>query len=120
MQFKERAGAVCLLHVLCGCLRMHAATLSPPNLVSPGDTVAPGPDVNTNQPTFTWDAVAGADGYALYISHFNGATYDLIFDSSTNGGALPGTSYVLPAAYALSDTQNYRWNMASHNASGYG
>src|SRR5437868_2607987 len=120
MKFKQIERAVCILCILCGCSWAQAATLSPPNLVSPGDTVAPGPIVNTNRPAFTWNAVAGADGYALYISRFNGATYDLIFDSSAIGGALAGTSYVLPAAYALGDTQRYRWNMASHNASGYG
>src|SRR5207248_1851772 len=87
---------------------------------SPGNTTAPGPNVNTTTPTFTWDAVVGADGYALFISHYNGSTYDLVFDSSSIGGPLTGTSYALPAAYVLTDGQQYRWNMSSHNASGYG
>ena len=87
--------------------------LGPPTLVSPGTTIP------TTTPQFQWQAVTGADGYALYISKFNGSTYDLIFDSSTLGGPLTGTSYTLPGGYLLNGGL-YRWNMATHNGAGYG
>ena len=93
--------------------------LGPPTLVSPGNTTSPGSTISTTTPQFQWQAVTGADGYALYISKFNGSTYDLIFDSSTLGGPLTGTSYTLPGGYLLSGGL-YRWNMATHNGAGYG
>ena len=96
-----------------------AATLSPPILVSPGTGSAPGPSVSTTTPIFQWQSVSGADGYALYISKYNGSSYDLIFDSSVIGGPITNTSYILPSGYLVNGGQ-YRWNMASHNSSGYG
>src|SRR5205807_1752996 len=49
----------------------------------------------------------------------DGTTYSVVFDSSSIGGPLTGTAYNLPAGYITSDGQ-YRWNMATHNAAGYG
>ena len=95
-------------------------TLSPPVLVAPGTQTAPGPSVSTLTPTFSWQSVAGADGYGLYISKFNGSTYSLIFDSETYvGHPLTGTSYPLPSGL-LQDGGQYRWNMSAHNSAGYG
>ena len=97
-----------------------ATLLSPPVLVSPGTATAPGSSVATLTPTFSWQPVTGADGYALYVSRFNGSTYDLIFDSQVDvGHPLTGTSYVLPSG-RLADGGQYRWNMSSHNSAGYG
>ncbi|HXI22606.1 MAG TPA: Calx-beta domain-containing protein [Pyrinomonadaceae bacterium] len=94
--------------------------LNPPTLVSPGTTTAPGSSIATLTPTFNWQQVTGADGYGLYVSRFNGSTYDLIFNSETDvGHPLTGTSYVLPAG-RLQDGNQYRWNMSSHNSAGYG
>lgn len=93
--------------------------LGPPTLISPGTTTSPGSTISTTTPQFQWQAVTDADGYALYISKFNGSTYDLIFDSSTLGGPLTGTSYTLPGGYLLNGGL-YRWNMATHNGAGYG
>lgn len=95
------------------------ATLPPPSLTAPGSSAAPGSVLTTLTPTFQWQSVAGADGYGLFISRYNGSTYDLIFNSTTIGGPLTGTSYPLPAGY-LADGGQYRWNMATHNAAGYG
>ena len=97
-----------------------ASLLAPPTLVSPGTTTAPGSSIGTLTPTFNWQPVTGADGYALYVSRFNGSTYDLIFDSETDvGHPLAGTSYVLPSG-RLQDGAQYRWNMSSHSGAGYG
>ncbi|MBE7444307.1 MAG: hypothetical protein HS132_03335 [Planctomycetia bacterium] len=94
------------------------STLPASNLVSPGRE-SPGPSVSTTTPIFQWQSVSGADGYALYISKYNGSSYDLIFDSSVIGGPITNTSYILPSGYLVNGGQ-YRWNMASHNSSGYG
>jgi len=94
--------------------------LGPPTLVSPGTTTAPGSSVATLTPTFNWQPVSGADGYGLYVSRFNGSTYDLVFNSETDvGSPLTGTSFVLPNG-RLQDGNQYRWNMSSHNSAGYG
>ncbi len=97
-----------------------AATLPPPALVSPRSGSAPGPNIFTTTPTFQWQSVSGADGYALYISKFNGSSYEKVFDSQDMLGVpITGTSYTLPSGYLLNGGQ-YRWNMASHNSAGYG
>jgi len=96
------------------------STLPPPALVAPGTNTVPGSAIGTLTPTFNWQPVTGADGYGLYVSRFNGSTYNLIFNSETDvGQPLIGTSYVLPAG-KLQDGNQYRWNMSSHNAAGYG
>ena len=104
-----------------GYLQLGAATaLPPPALAMPGTATAPGTAVGSLTPTFEWQAMDGADGYALYISRFNGSTYDLIFNSETVVGApITGTSYTLPSGFLQVNGQ-YRWNMSSHNAAGYG
>ena len=104
-----------------GYLQMSAATLLPPPTLAPiATTTAPGQAVATLTPTFEWQAVDGADGYGLYISKFNGATYDLIFNSETSvGRPITGTSYTLPDGFAQMNAQ-YRWNMTSHTSFGYG
>ncbi len=95
-------------------------TLPPPTLVAPGTTTGPGSSVGTLTPQFQWQAAAGADGYGLYVSKFNGSTYDIVFNSETYAGVpIIGTSYQLPNRI-LQDGGNYRWNMTSHNGAGYG
>ena len=97
-----------------------ATPLDPPTLVSPGTSTSPGSSLPTTTPQFQWQAVGGADGYALYISKLNGVGgYDVVFDSSTIGGPLTGASYTLPSGYVFNGGQ-YRWNMATHNGAGYG
>ncbi len=97
------------------------SVLPPPALNGPGvDNTAPGSTVTTLTPTFTWQPVAGSDGYGLYISKFNGSTYDLVFNSETAvGQPITGTTYTLPAGILQTNAQ-YRWNMTSHNIAGYG
>ena len=104
-----------------GYLQMSSGTLlPPPDLAAPGVTTAPGTPTVSLTPTFEWQEADGADGYGLYISKFNGSTYDLIFSSETVAGQpLTGTSYTLPSGFLQMDSQ-YRWNMSSHNSAGYG
>jgi hypothetical protein len=94
--------------------------LPAPTLVSPGTGSAPGTALSSDTPQFQWQPVSGAEGYALYISQLQAdGTYGLIFNSSMIGGPLTGDSYNLPAGVITSDGQ-YRWNMATYNAAGYG
>jgi len=94
--------------------------LLPPPLVTPGNTSPPGTSVSTLRPNFQWQAVTGADGYALYISKYNGTGYSLLFDSEEDvGSPLTGTSYTLPSGILI-DGGQYRWNMSTHNSAGYG
>ena len=104
-----------------GWLQMGPDTLlPPPTLAAPGVTTAPGPAVTTLTPTFEWEAMSGADGYSLYVSKFNGSTYDLVFNSETTvGQPLTGTGYTLPLGI-LQPNGQYRWNMSSHISAGYG
>ncbi len=97
------------------------SVLPPPTLNGPGvDNAAPGSTVTTLTPVFDWQPVAGSDGYGLYISKFNGSTYDLVFNSETAlGQPIQGTSFPLPAGILQTNAQ-YRWNMSSHNIAGYG
>jgi len=97
------------------------SVLPPPTLATPGvSNVLPGAAITSLAPTFEWQGMAGADGYSLYISKFNGSTYDLIFNSETVvGQPLTGTTYTLPNGF-LQVNEQYRWNMSSHNAAGYG
>lgn len=104
-----------------GYLQIGPGTLlPPPTLAAPGLTTAPGTAIVSLTPTFEWQPVDGADGYSLYISKFNGSTYDLIFNSETTvGQPLTGASYALPGGFLQLNGQ-YRWNMSSHSAAGYG
>ena len=116
-RFSRCGWALCI--VLGFANSLFGQTLPPPTLVSPGTSSAPGQALSTTTPTFQWQPVTGANGYALYISQFNGSTYTLIFDSSAIGGPLGGTSYLLPGGQLQNGSQ-YRWNMATHNSGGYG
>lgn len=104
-----------------GIFQMSPDTIPPPpNLTEPGNQTAPGIVVSTLTPTFQWEPIAGADGYSLYVSKFNGSTYDLVFNSETAlTQPITGTSFTLPAGILVTDAQ-YRWNMSSHIAAGYG
>ena len=104
-----------------GILQLGPATLLPPPTLTPvGTTTAPGQAIAVTTPTFEWQPAAGADGYGLYISKFNGSAYDLIFNSETAiGQPLTGTSFTLPDGILQMGGQ-YRWNMSSHTSFGYG
>ncbi len=104
-----------------GFLQMGANTLlPPPTLTLPGTTTAPGTSISTLTPTFQWESMSGADGYSLYVSRFNGSSYDIVFNSETAvGQPINGTSFTLPPGI-LQLGGEYRWNMSSHIGAGYG
>jgi hypothetical protein len=94
--------------------------LPPPELTEPGNQTAPGSVVSTFTPTFTWAPVTGATGYSLYVSRFNGSTYDIVYNSETAlGQPITATSFTLPAGILVANGQ-YRWNMSSYIPAGYG
>lgn len=104
-----------------GVLQMGPDTLlPPPSLTEPGNQTAPGLTVSTLTPTFRWDPVVGATGYSLYVSKFNGSTYDVVYNSETAlGQPITATEFSLPAGILVADGQ-YRWNMSSYITAGYG
>jgi subtilisin-like proprotein convertase family protein len=99
-----------------------ATLLPPPAMISPGNGNSPGQIISTVTPQFQWQAVSSADQYGLYISRLqSNGTYQLVFDSTALGITVSGsaTSYTLPAN-VLQNGGQYRWNMNSHNAAGWG
>jgi glutamine amidotransferase-like uncharacterized protein len=86
----------------------------PPTINSPGSTTSPGPVESDLTPTFTWNSVSGATGYALYIRDLT--TNTLIFNN--DGGTKTGTSYTLPSGYLTNNGHAFRWAMASINSAG--
>lgn len=104
-----------------GILQLGPDTLlPPPELSEPGNITAPGVTISSLTPTFQWQESNGGDGYSLYISRFNGSTYDLVFNSETAlAQPITGTSFTIPTGILVADGQ-YRWNMSTHIGAGYG
>ena len=83
-------------------------TIAPPTQVSPGTNTAGVVTVPSLQPTFNWNALAGADHYSLYISISPYGGANIIYSNLT----LTGTSFLLPSG-VLSSGNSYKWNMTS-------
>jgi len=97
-----------------------ASTLNAPVTILPGETAAPGSQVTSLTPTFTWNDVPAASKYGLYISKKNpNGKYSLVFDSEADyTGSIKGTSFTLPSGF-LTDGEQYRWNMRSRDSAGW-
>ena len=106
-----------------GRLYFQIASGSPPgtpSLLGPGTASAPGEIVPDTTPTFSWQALAEAADYGLYISHREGiGNYVLVFDSEVQHGPITGTSFILPPGF-LAAGEEYRWNLRGNNANGWG
>ena len=87
----------------------------PPELLTPGSTSGPGPDLPTLTPTFSWMASLGATNYGLYISEAPYGSEHLVY---VNENVPNQTSLSLPAGY-LEPMKQYRWNMRAENKSGW-
>ena len=97
-------------------------TPAAPDLISPGLATSPGQVISSPTPMFQWQPVPDSDQYGLYISKLQpNGTYSLVFDSTALGITIPAgaTQLTLPGG-VLVDGGQYRWNMNSHNASGWG
>jgi len=86
----------------------------PPILISPGSDAEPGLEIDTLTPTFHWQAVAGADYYALGISEYPYGSGNIVY----NPQQLYGTSHTVPRG-VLQHRKTYRWNMQAHNIAGW-
>jgi hypothetical protein len=87
---------------------------SPPTITSPGSASEPGPVLSTLTPTLQWNAVSGADYYALAISKYPYGSGYIVY----NPQQLTGTSHVVPSG-TLVYGEKYRWNMQAHNSAGW-
>ena len=99
------------------------AEATPPTVQSPGTDQFPGQTLTTLQPTFQWQAVAGADQYGLYIRQMgdDGTPGTIVFDSQQQGITIPGSanSYALPTGF-LQYGGHYRWNMRTETTGAWG
>jgi sugar lactone lactonase YvrE len=78
-----------------------------PVLISPGDSTSPGPLLLTTTPTtLSWNPVAFATGYKLFVEDMN---ISLVIASGPIGNV---TSYTLPAG-ALYSGHAYKWNLSA-------
>lgn len=103
----------------------YAATTPPvpaaPKVVSPYSNAPAGETVYLAQPVLEWQPAAYADGYAAYVSEFNGTDYDLVYNSETDSGGLINTTTLALPPGVVHDDGQYRWNVRAWNrAAGWG
>lgn len=97
-----------------GGLKKVSQPPSPPTAVSPGSSSGPGPVIDTLTPTLQWNAVSGADYYAIAISKYPYGSSNIIY----NPQVVYGTSLIVPSG-TLVYGEKYRWNMQAHNSAGW-
>jgi len=89
------------------------STPSPPTIVSPGSANAPGPSVSTTVPTLTWNPVAGATTYTVFVRIAPYGSSNVVYQKA----GLNGMSYPIPGGYLFNNHQ-YQWNMTASNGAG--
>lgn len=85
----------------------------PPSLSSPGSPTAPGTIVPTLTPTLTWQPVANASSYQLYVNEIQPGTTG--YSNTTISGN--STSLTVPSGNLLAG-RNYQWYMTAKTAAG--
>lgn len=78
-----------------------------PTIISPGTSSAPGPQIATLTPTLSWNAVAGAGNYGVYVRDMIANT--LVVDDDCAGSS---TNYTISSG-VLNNNGQYRWNMVA-------
>lgn len=85
-----------------------------PVLTEPGSPSQPGPAIGTLTPTLKWQAVPGADYYALAISEYPYGREHVIY----NPQQLYATTHTVPGN-VFQYGKKYRWNTQAHSADGW-
>lgn len=90
-----------------------------PILDKPGDSSAPGREVDSLTPTLYWKPVQNADNFGIFISEYPYGRDHIVFDSILEGKNIPGsaTSFPVPSRY-LNSGKKYCWNMNAWNQGG--
>jgi hypothetical protein len=81
------------------------APLAAPTLTSPTGTIS------TTLPTFSWNAVTGADYYELWVDNYTTGASKVVYNA-----AVSGTSYT--PVTALTAGQSYQWWVKAYSNSG--
>ena len=80
-----------------------------PTLVSPGTSFGPGTIIATTTPTLSWNPVAGATNYDVYVSISPYGSSNIKYQQI----CVSGTSLTIPTGY-LTNGNLYRWNMQAN------
>src|SRR5438552_19041359 len=87
--------------------------ISPPTTIAPGTTSDTGFAVADLTPSFSWNTVAGASRYGLYISKSPYGAANLVYQNTT----LTSSPFAIPAGNLVNGTK-YRWQMTQFDANG--
>jgi hypothetical protein len=91
-----------------------AAPPATPAMISPGTSTAPGQQVASTTPTFSWKASTGATSYGLYISQSPYGQANLVYSNANVGNV---TSFAIPSGLLI-DNGQYRWSMTATGTAG--
>jgi len=80
-----------------------------PDLNGPGTSSEPGELIDDSTPRFTWDEVANAQTYALYVSEAPYGAANVVYENESISGS--STAFTLPTSSALDFGKTYRWDM---------
>ncbi len=97
-----------------GNIFMASTSVPPPapTLITPTGTIT------TQQPTYSWNASAGAASYLLWVGNGSGAVTNQVYTATALGcGSGTGICSVTPAA-TLGNGTSYGWAVAANNNAG--
>ena len=81
-----------------------------PTLVGPGDTIQPGSTLSSLRPTLSWNALANAQGYNVYISQYPYGQANTFYSAQVSGGT---TAFQIPANTPLPENTKCRWKVTA-------